>query len=121
MPQVMTPTTSRSVPAVAGSPESPAPGAAVGEPITRMSVGQTGVVVAMHVDPADAAYLRAMGLCVNARVRVCRVGNPCVVAVGGTDGGRCRCGGRCRIGLSPRLAEGVLIAPALSSTPSTHS
>lgn len=87
-------------------------------PVAQSPSGQTGVITRIDLDPSDAAFLRAMGLCVNARIRVCRVGNPCVVAVGGTAGGRCRCGGRCRIGLSRRLAQGIWIAP-IADTPGT--
>jgi hypothetical protein len=61
--------------------------------------------------------LRAMGLRVNARVRICRLGEPCIVElVGGTSanagatdacprGSACTC----RIGLAKPLARRVMV------------
>jgi len=71
----------------------------------------------------DAALLRAMGLCTNARVRLCRVGEPCIVAIqcgkrspAGivADGSRRHAGGEhwtgSRIGLARSLAERILVS-----------
>lgn len=85
-------------------------------PITlaRLALGQTGVVCEHRLDPADAALLRAMGLRPNARVRVCRRGEPCIVEIlpaapgegDGCDLPDCRC----RIGLARPLAERVMVS-----------
>ena len=52
---------------------------------------------------ADAALLGAMGLCCDAKVRLCRAGEPCIVAV--MTGGRASC----RIGLARPLAERIQV------------
>lgn len=66
--------------------------------------GQIGHVCHTHLEEEDAAILRAMGLRPQARVRVCRVGEPCIVEV--IAGSGCAC----RIGLSLPLARLVLLA-----------
>lgn len=68
--------------------------------------------------PADGALLRAMGLAVSARIRLCRQGEPCIVAVmasgvpcqGDSPGG----GGvlpccSSRIGLARALAHRIFV------------
>ena len=79
-------------------------------PLTRLRVGQTAVVQAeglaeaAGVDGEDgAAMLRAMGLTPEARIRLCRLGEPCIVAV------RCACGGQTRIGLARRIASRIMV------------
>jgi Fe2+ transport system protein FeoA len=67
--------------------------------LTELRPGEHGVVERHTLASDDAALLSAMGLCCNARVRLCRVGQPCIVAV---ISGR---GGECRIGLARSLAE----------------
>lgn len=66
-------------------------------------------------DPRDAALLRAMGLRVNALVRVCRLGEPCIVEVLARDGCTASCGAR--IGLARSLARQVLIGPVPQGGP----
>lgn len=61
----------------------------------------------VDADPADASYLRAMGLRAGAMVRVCRVGEPCVIEV--ISGHTCKCHCRCRIGLARNLAALVWV------------
>ena len=56
-------------------------------------------------DHEDAQVLRAMGLRPNAELMVCRLGEPCIVALAN------QCGLGCRIGLSRRLAECVMVSP----------
>jgi hypothetical protein len=89
--------------------------------LTTLREGQTAVVCAamtagMHAD--DAAYVRALGLRPAAFVRVCRVGQPCIVEVmaGAADDSACckddaslagSCS--CRIGLSRELAQHVMV------------
>ena len=76
-----------------------------GKPISLMQLrpGQSGRVRTSDLAEADAALLGAMGLCCNARVRLCRAGEPCIVAV--LTGGRASC----RIGLARPLAERIHI------------
>jgi hypothetical protein len=57
-----------------------------------------------------------MGLHNEARVRLCRAGEPCIVAVSsslasGRGGNDCGCASECRIGLARRLADRILVAP----------
>lgn len=66
--------------------------------------GQTGVVCHTGLDEQDAAMLRAMGLRPSARVRVCRVGDPCIIEVVSQSG--CSC----RLGLARSLARRVMLA-----------
>lgn len=75
-------------------------------PLSQLRPGQTGVVCSAGSDPADAALLRAMGLRMNATVRMCRAGEPCIVSVLGARG--CSC----RIGLARPLAERIVIGLA---------
>lgn len=84
--------------------------------LTELKVGQSGVICESTLDTNDAALLRAMGLCDQTMVRLCRVGEPCVVAVGGVRGGlnvdasACTCGGSCRIGLARPLADRIMVS-----------
>ncbi|MBC7834775.1 MAG: ferrous iron transport protein A [Phycisphaerales bacterium] len=71
--------------------------------LTQLKRGQRGIVVEASLDASDAALLRAMGLCAAAKVRLCRAGEPCIVAVD------CGCGGQCRIGLARPLAERIMV------------
>ena len=76
-------------------------------PVTSMSIGQCGIVCETCLSDRDAAMLRAMGLRPKARIRICRLGEPCIVEVlGSTPGG---CG--CRIGLARPLAERIMVGP----------
>ncbi|MBX3409780.1 MAG: ferrous iron transport protein A [Phycisphaeraceae bacterium] len=76
--------------------------------LTAMRAGQVGVVCETCLDPRDAAMLRAMGLRPRAQVRVCRLGQPCIIEV--VSGGR----GCCRIGLAWDLASRVMIGVAVT-------
>lgn len=80
-------------------------------PLSSAQPGQVGTVYRTCDDPKDAALLRAMGLRPNAIVRVCRMGEPCIVEVLGScsSGGEGAC--RCRIGLSRPMAMQILIGP----------
>ena len=72
-----------------------------------MRVGECGLICETCLSDADAAMLRAMGLRPQARIRVCRLGEPCIVEVLAlTDGG---CG--CRIGLARPLAARIMVGP----------
>ena len=76
-----------------------------GDPIalTQLRRGDVGVVRQASLAPDDAKLLAAMGLCCKARVRLCRVGEPCIVAI---LSGR---GAECRIGLARPLAERIVV------------
>lgn len=89
-------------------------------PLAEAKPGQVGTVAATCRDPGDAALLRAMGLKPNCRIRVCRLGEPCIVEVLGC-GGSC-----CRIGLARPLARQVMFScegpadgPVMSAVPTT--
>jgi hypothetical protein len=73
--------------------------------LSQLRPGQCGVVRSAGVADSDAALLGAMGLCCNAKVRLCRAGEPCIVAI---STGR---GAGCRIGLARPLAEKILVEP----------
>jgi len=53
----------------------------------------------------DAAYLGAMGMCCNAKVRLCRAGEPCIVSIVSGSGASCR------IGLARPLADRIMVEP----------
>jgi Fe2+ transport system protein FeoA len=78
-------------------------------PLTALKAGQTGVICEARLDVDDAALLRAMGLADRVRVKLCRVGEPCVVALGNVEGKHCHCNGHCRIGLARGLAERIFV------------
>lgn len=92
------------------------PGAARAVPLTHLRRGQTGVIREASLAADDAALLRAMGVAVDARIRLCRSGQPCIVAIGcacvagGAAKGKGRAGwGGCRIGLARPLAERITV------------
>lgn len=88
-----------------------APSATGQLPLSAMRSGQTGAVRQIDLTGEDAKLLCAMGLCVGARLKLVRAGEPCVVAIGGVDSHRCKCGGRCRIGIAKSLASSIFIQP----------
>ncbi len=75
-------------------------------PLTSLHRGQAATICSKALGPEDAAVLRAMGLRPSARIRMCRVGEPCIVVM------QCRCGDACRIGLAHTLARHVMVLPA---------
>jgi Fe2+ transport system protein FeoA len=50
--------------------------------------------------PQDCALIRALGLTDRCLMRICKVGEPCIVQVHAT-----------RIGLSRTVADGILVVP----------
>jgi Fe2+ transport system protein FeoA len=90
-------------------------GVAAEVPLTSLRAGQTAVIARLQMDADDSKLLCAMGLCHRATIRLVRLGRPCVVAVGGVDTHRCKCGGRCRIGLAWDLANRVMVRPSAAS------
>lgn len=83
--------------------------------LTSLREGQSGTIRAIDLPAEDAELLRAMGLRPEARVRLCRVGRPCIIEVlgGATAGatGDCPRGAdcSCRIGLDRSLASRVMV------------
>ena len=82
-------------------------------PLTQLRRGQIGVICQARLAEDDAALLRAMGVAADAQVRLCRSGQPCIVAVGcacirGEHGVRTRWSGG-RIGLARPLAERITV------------
>lgn len=87
-------------------------------PLTELRVGQSAVVRTVDLSDDDAAMLRAMGVRSEVRVRLCRIGRPCIIEImGGSSltpeaaegcprGGGCTC----RIGLAAPLAARVLVS-----------
>ncbi len=78
--------------------------------IASLKRGESGVVCDSQLAGNDDALLRAMGLHPAAWVRLCREGEPCIVAVSsGSPGGSCGCGSECRIGLARSLAQRIFV------------
>lgn len=75
-------------------------------PLTQLQRGRKGRIAASDADSPDSAMLRAMGLKPQAEIRICRLGQPCIVAVMN------QCGGGCRIGLDRAIADRVMVCPA---------
>jgi len=73
-----------------------------------MTPGQCGIIRQNTATGADAAYLRALGLRCNQRIRLCRASGPWIVEVG------CQGGPACRIGLARDMAERVQVEVAVS-------
>lgn len=72
-----------------------------------MLAGECGIIRQNLASGADAAYLRALGLRVNQRVRLCRAAGSWIVEVG------CQGGPACRIGLARDMAEQVRVEVAV--------
>ncbi|MGH7132526.1 MAG: FeoA family protein [Phycisphaerales bacterium] len=81
--------------------------------LNQLKPGQTGVVVESRLGVQDAALLGAMGLRCSATIKVCRVGEPCIVSIlgGGSGCSHAAAGswGACRIGLARPLAEQIMV------------
>lgn len=69
-------------------------------PLSELSAGQHARLHAAHLAPHDCALLSALGLTDKCLLRVCKVGEPCIVQVHAT-----------RIGLSRAVAAGILVVP----------
>ncbi len=76
--------------------------------LSTLRRGQRAVVREARLSGKDAELLRAMGLHTDVRVRLCRAGEPCIVAVGSIVGD-CGCGSECRIGLARPLADRIFV------------
>ncbi len=78
------------------SPRDPGPSATV--PLLDLAAGTVAVLQQVS-DQHSRAVLRSLGLTDGARLRVCRVGDPCIIQVRST-----------RIGLSRVVAQSVYVA-----------
>lgn len=80
--------------------------------LTQLPIGSAGrldpgqVVGQAGLAADDAGMLRAMGLHPNATVRLCRLGDPCIVQVGRERGDSCR------LGVARRIAERITVCVA---------
>lgn len=72
-------------------------------PLTRLARGQRGRISGSGPETEDSSVLRAMGLRPDASIQMCRLGEPCIVALSGA------CGGGCRIGLARDIASRVMV------------
>ncbi len=84
-------------------------------PLSSSRIGDTGIICHHQLDRRDAELLRAMGLRPRARVRICKLGDPCIVEVlagCGHGGGGPEDACSCRIGLAGPLAGRVMIDTA---------
>jgi len=82
--------------------EFPAPTPSPSGPV-RLSTLSPGQTVRLHgadLAPQDCALLRALGLTDHCVMRICKVGEPCIVQVRAT-----------RIGLARSVADGILVVP----------
>lgn len=71
--------------------------------LCRMKCGECGIILSTSAEGADGAYLRALGLRPNQRIRLCRASGPWIVEVG------CNGGPASRIGLARALAAQVRV------------
>lgn len=73
---------------------------AVPVPLTSLLPGTTCTLHATQVDRGCGDLLRALGLTDRCSLRLCKVGEPCIVQVRAT-----------RIGLSRPVADAILVLP----------
>jgi Fe2+ transport system protein FeoA len=101
------------LPAFPGSGDVAGDAAKVGTAVTvslaTMKPGQRGIVRSADLGEDDAQLLRAMGLRPAAEVRLCKLGEPCIVEVMGGTSATAGCVCSCRIGLARPLAERVQV------------
>lgn len=68
--------------------------------LSDLSAGQTARLHCAELSARDCALLKALGLTDHCVLRICKVGEPCIVQVHST-----------RIGLSRSVADGILVVP----------
>ena len=68
-------------------------------PLTQLARGQSGRIECTQAHPDDCAMLRAMGLRPEASIKMCRLGEPCIISLSGA----------CRIGLAKDIASRVMV------------
>jgi Fe2+ transport system protein FeoA len=79
-------------------PKSTRPASAIR--LSDVTPGHTARLHCANLAPQDCALLRALGLTDDCVLRVCKVGEPCIVQVRST-----------RIGLSRAVADGIFVVP----------
>ena len=68
--------------------------------LSDLAPGRRARLHAAELAPQDCALLRAIGMTDRCVLRICKVGEPCIVEVRST-----------RIGLSRSVANGILVVP----------
>ncbi|UCD74047.1 MAG: ferrous iron transport protein A [Phycisphaerales bacterium] len=69
-------------------------------PLSKLGIGDRGIVCETRLGGDDCELLQAMGLTNQSRVRVCQPGQPCIVQVNST-----------RLGLSAAVADKIFVQP----------
>jgi Fe2+ transport system protein FeoA len=85
-----------------GTPAAPSARVVPAAPV-RLSDLTPGCLARMHMAnlaPQDCALLRALGLTDRCVLRICKIGEPCIVEVQST-----------RIGIARSVAKGILVVP----------
>ena len=80
------------------------PSAAVSVPLTQLTQGQSAMLESSTLPDLETDELRAMGLRPECELKVCKMGEPCIVTVGPGAGG-------CRIALAKKLADQLHVRP----------
>ena len=73
-------------------------------PLTTLSDGTCATVEHREMCGEDCELLSAMGLTDRCRLRICRVGEPCIIQVAAT-----------RLGLSSKMASKIMVRPDQAS------
>ena len=73
-------------------------------PLTTLSDGMCATVELRDMCGEDCELLSAMGLTDRCRLRICRVGEPCIIQVAAT-----------RLGLSSTMASKIMVRPDQAS------
>jgi Fe2+ transport system protein FeoA len=68
--------------------------------LSSLEAGRTARLHAAELSPQDCALLRALGMTDRCVLRICKVGEPCIVEVQST-----------RIGISRSVADGIFVVP----------
>jgi Fe2+ transport system protein FeoA len=68
--------------------------------LSQLTPGRRATLHAADLAPQDCALLRALGMTDRCTLRICKVGEPCIVEVRST-----------RIGLSKAVAHGIFVVP----------
>lgn len=79
---------------------SPTNGSSVSVPLTTLPIGCCATVHHREMSGEDCELLSAMGLTDHCRLRVCRIGEPCIIQVAAT-----------RLGLSSAMARQIMVHP----------
>jgi Fe2+ transport system protein FeoA len=79
-------------------PKSDAPARPRPVPLSDLAAGRMVRLHNADLSPQDCALLRALGMTDHCLLRICKVGEPCIVEVRST-----------RIGLSKAVADGIMV------------